>query len=167
VPAPALDLHKVEPLHWLSERSTTYQETIVTTLVITVATMLRRSLVSICGFASLSSCALSGWNIANGRIEILGNSFGVPGVEVSYDYIVSDANALLACPGLRRHVFRLLVPALLEERLRLVLRSLAFPLDSSSLARSTSLTMEIAQPSLAMTRLPTRTMLLTPLSSMT
>ena len=106
MPAPALDLHKVVPLHWLSGRSTTYQETIVTTLVTTVATMMRRSLVSICSFASLCSCALSGWNIANGRTEILGNSFGVPGEEVSYDYIVSDANALLACPGLMRHVSR-------------------------------------------------------------
>lgn len=55
--------------------------------------MLRQSWISICGLASLSSCALSGWKITDGKTEILGHSFGVPGVEVSYDYIVRDVKA--------------------------------------------------------------------------
>ena len=41
-------------------------------------------------FASYAS-ALEGWKIENGKTEILGNSFGVPGVEVTYDYIVVGA----------------------------------------------------------------------------
>ncbi|KAF2137754.1 GMC oxidoreductase [Aplosporella prunicola CBS 121167] len=41
-------------------------------------------------FASYTS-ALEGWKFNEGKTEILGNSFGVPGVEVTYDYIVVGA----------------------------------------------------------------------------
>jgi choline dehydrogenase len=41
-------------------------------------------------FVSYAS-ALEGWKIEGGNSKILGNSFGVPGVEVTYDYIVVGA----------------------------------------------------------------------------
>jgi hypothetical protein len=67
--------------------------------------MYRQSLLAIFGLSTIGLADVTAQVGEGGVTRIYGNSFGVPGIDVSYDYVVSGSTAcrsvdtMLTCPN--------------------------------------------------------------------